>query len=989
MACETETGAEKWKFYTEGPVRCAPACWKGKVYAGSDDGYLYCLDAQTGSLVWKFRGTPSDRPDRRQLGNEHLISFWPVRGGPVVADGVVYFGAGIWPIFGVFLHALDAQTGYVKWTNGELNYIANVRGQAAFKLDTGLSPQGHLGLIRDKLVVPCGRSMPAGLDAATGKLIYYDQGARRGDSRVALHGDYAFVGKDAMVGLNDFCEVGSRWGAWASQHPYKMLQGCDASSVFEKGLAYGLANGIFYAYDLDNAKTTERQSEREGAVLRTVNWEPSVRWQCQSPYAGQKGAVAIKAGKRLYGCVGKKLLAVENLGGPPGIAWEKDVAGTPTSLAAADNKLFVAVAEGTVYCFGAGTPGKTFDAKPAPLETRKDPWAAKAAQIVNASGVKSGYCLVLGLSDGRLVEELLKQTELLVFVVDADAAKINALRRRCDAARLLGSRVELFVAKPFEFLFPPCVASLIVSEDAKAAGFSTAIDASKLLNVLRPYGGTLCLDLPGDVRPQFDAWAKSAAPSGAKTKQDGDWSLLVREGAPPGSAPWSHEGADAANTFCSQDDLVKGPLGFLWYGDIPAALPEYPSMFNMKALINGGRIYMHGPRSTTFVLCAYDAYTGRPLWKKEIPTLHRRASLAATADGVYFVADGGRIVCEPQTGKTMKTFAFNAPEGQTATGLRVADDVVVVECADINDARRAVWGGTYADDVSSTLICLDRKTGVELWRRAAKQRFHDRALAVGAGMVFCVDSMPLWMAEKTVPKPEDLKVMESTAIALDARTGRDVWSKKISYDATRTFTKADSEAGVDDGHIAKQYGNDWLSYSAQTEAVLTGRFFLGGAFEAKSGKVCWQNKEVRGTAPLIVRGKTLVTSGGNVYDILTGELTGNYKAVRKANCNYAIASKHLVMIRLNNASYYDAGQDKGYQLRNIRSGCLNNLIAADGLLNAPGFDNHCICNYPIQTSFAMVYMPEVETWSGTTPLTMTVAPSPKPPTPSLQKQPRK
>ena len=71
------------------------------------------------------------------------------------------------------------------------------------------------------------------------------------------------------------------------------------------------------------------------------------------------------------------------------------------------------------------------------------------------------------------------------------------------------------------------------------------------------------------------------------------------------------------------------------------------------------------------------------------------------------------------------------------------------------------------------------------------------------------------------------------------------------------------------------------------------------------------------------------------------------------------------------------------------SGCLNNLIAADGLLNAPGFDNHCICNYPIQTSFAMVYMPEVETWSGTTPLTMTVAPSPKPPTPSLQKQPRK
>lgn len=28
-AYDTETGAEKWKFYTEGPVRCAPAGWKG------------------------------------------------------------------------------------------------------------------------------------------------------------------------------------------------------------------------------------------------------------------------------------------------------------------------------------------------------------------------------------------------------------------------------------------------------------------------------------------------------------------------------------------------------------------------------------------------------------------------------------------------------------------------------------------------------------------------------------------------------------------------------------------------------------------------------------------------------------------------------------------------------------------------------------------------------------------------------------------------
>ncbi len=110
-ALDTRSGAERWTFFADGPVRFAPVAAGGKVYAGSDDGYLYCLDAQTGAVAWKFRGAPTDRPDRRQLGNGHLVSFWPVRGGPVVVEGVVYFGAGIWPTFGVFLHALDAKTG--------------------------------------------------------------------------------------------------------------------------------------------------------------------------------------------------------------------------------------------------------------------------------------------------------------------------------------------------------------------------------------------------------------------------------------------------------------------------------------------------------------------------------------------------------------------------------------------------------------------------------------------------------------------------------------------------------------------------------------------------------------------------------------------------------------------------------------------------------------------------------------------------------------
>ena len=38
----------------------------------------------------------------------------------------------------------------------------------------------------------------------------------------------------------------------------------------------------------------------------------------------------------------------------------------------------------------------------------------------------------------------------------------------------------------------------------------------------------------------------------------------------------------------------------------------------------------------------------------------------------------------------------------------------------------------------------------------------------------------------------------------------------------------------------------------------------------------------------------------------------------------------------------------------MRSGCSNSLIAADGLLNVPNFAVGCVCNYPLQTSFALV-----------------------------------
>ena len=93
-AYDTRSGEELWRFYTDGPVRFAPAAANGRVYACSDDGHLYCLNAETGKQLWKVNGGPAVRPI---IGNKRLVSSWPARGGVVLADGNAYFAASIWP----------------------------------------------------------------------------------------------------------------------------------------------------------------------------------------------------------------------------------------------------------------------------------------------------------------------------------------------------------------------------------------------------------------------------------------------------------------------------------------------------------------------------------------------------------------------------------------------------------------------------------------------------------------------------------------------------------------------------------------------------------------------------------------------------------------------------------------------------------------------------------------------------------------------------
>src|SRR5439155_5669822 len=108
----------------------------------------------------------------------------------------------------------------------------------------------------------------------------------------------------------------------------------------------------------------------------------------------------------------------------------------------------------------------------------------------------------------------------------------------------------------------------------------------------RPYGGVACLPRRTDWQSVLQV-ARSNLP-GASVRQTGDWLLLSREGALPGSSGWTHEHADAANTRVSRDRIVKAPLGVLWFGG-PAhdgVLPRHGH--GPQPQVIDGRLFIEG-----------------------------------------------------------------------------------------------------------------------------------------------------------------------------------------------------------------------------------------------------------------------------------------------------------------------------------------------------------------------------------------------------------
>lgn len=88
---DAQSGAMGWTFTAGSRVDSPPTLHEGLVLFGCRDGWVYCLRAADGELVWRFRAAPEDR---RIVAFDRVESPWPVPGSVLVLDGVAYVAAG-------------------------------------------------------------------------------------------------------------------------------------------------------------------------------------------------------------------------------------------------------------------------------------------------------------------------------------------------------------------------------------------------------------------------------------------------------------------------------------------------------------------------------------------------------------------------------------------------------------------------------------------------------------------------------------------------------------------------------------------------------------------------------------------------------------------------------------------------------------------------------------------------------------------------------
>lgn len=1007
MHCvDAETGQPIWSFYTEGPIRLAPTLAHGNVYFGSDDGHAYCLRQSDGGVVWKIRVGPKDD---RLLSRGEMISRWPVRTGVLIDGPTAYFGAGVFPHEMVYLCAVNAKNGMVKWRNDTISE------QNAGRND--LSPQGYMLCSDTSLFVASGRSLPVAVDKATGEIIFQRQHSWRttaggvvggtkallGDGQVYAGGPHHFLAMDQASGNVGESYINGRQMVLAGEFAY-VLTGEKLICVNRKEHATASQEKQkWFLKARENRRDAEKLAEAKEKMKEYA--EVGIVWE----HATDFDDVLIATDNLVIAGGMNQLVALERSTGKE--LWQQSVVGNVRGLATDDGVLTVSTDEGHVYAFASSEPAggarewPEAYTQPFAEDTQTELYRTAAKEILVRSGQRTGFCLVAGSEQGRLAYELAQQSELTIFAVEPDPAKAVASREALERAGIHATRITVVNAPLDAIPFSNYFANLIVSESLIANG-QLPCEPEDISRHLKPCGGVAILGRPSTADPNSSSadaqkitqWLTELYyKDEGEVTADSPW-FMLRRGKLAGAGQWSHQYGNVANTSYTDDHRIRDGLGVLWYGD-----PGPSAMINRHEaagapLSTNGRMFIQG----TDKLMAYDAYNGNFLWDYENPGAIRTGvfnnrethNLAASDDRVFmaindtctaFDAATGKIVSEYKTPETSdgveRAWAYLAYDNGQLFGTST-----IREELEARMRRRGLTVKSQTDAV----FAIDTETGERMWSYRGENILHT-TIAIGPERIYFIDSslspeerqllyrqdkgeLAKLTGEEAKQAEAEMKKLDlRLAVALDRRTGEKLWEKPV--DVTDT-----TNVSAGGGSLTLMYADSHVVLCGANANGHYWRQFLSGEFEkrklivldAADGRQLWAKNANYMNRPAVI-GQEIYAEPW-AFDLHSGEaktrshpLTGEESEWRFSrpghHCGVITATPNMMFFRSGFIGYYDLYNDSGTRhFAGQRLGCWINAIPGNGLVMIPEASAGCVCQFSIAATVVMEPKVENKSW---------------------------
>ena len=369
---DANSGKVVWKFTAGGRVDSPPTIYNGLCLFGSADGWVYCLRATDGELVWRFRAAPQDL---RIVAYDQVESVWPVHGSVLVEEGVVFCAAGRSSFLdgGMYLYRLEAAT-------GKLLSVTPISGRDP---KTGEEPQE---IIKGTNMAAMNAALPDVL-SSDGQFVYmrhvkFDkQGRLQPEGGVHLFGSTGFLDDSWWHRTYWVYDTmfSSGWGGWpqlGTRVPAGRILVLDESTIYgygrnrysRDGSHVGLGKTAYRLFATSKSAQAPPAARRRGVIRE----KPAIgyKWTKTIPLlvramvlAGDKLFIAgppdfLAQGERgilaLEGKLGASLWAVSPESGEKLSEVKLPAPPVFDSLVAANGRLYLCAADGSVLSFGGG-----------------------------------------------------------------------------------------------------------------------------------------------------------------------------------------------------------------------------------------------------------------------------------------------------------------------------------------------------------------------------------------------------------------------------------------------------------------------------------------------------------------------------------------------------------------------------------------------------------------------------------------------------------